>query len=74
MLCEKCKTAEATVHITEITEVVANAPGEMKKRELCEACFSQSDLGKKVNAKTAGWTSYGPGATATILPNDEPDR
>ena len=69
MLCEKCKTAEATVHIT---EVVAEAPGEMKKRNLCEACFSQSELAKKVHGRTRGWTSYNP--TQTILPDDEPGR
>lgn len=71
MLCEKCKTAEATVHIT---EVVADAPDEMKKSDLCEACFSQTELAKKVKAKTAGWTSYGPGSTAAIFRDDEPDR
>jgi len=48
MLCESCNKAEATVHIT---EVVAEAPGEMKKRDLCEACFSQSELAKKVHGK-----------------------
>ena len=41
MLCENCKTAEATVHIT---EAVADAPDKMKKHDLCEACFSQSGL------------------------------
>ena len=67
MLCEKCNKAEATVHIT---EMVANAPGEMKKRDLCEACFSQSELAKKVSLEPAD----SPGYTATILPDDEPGR
>jgi protein-arginine kinase activator protein McsA len=71
MICEKCKRAEATVHITEI---VADAPDEMKKRDLCEACFNESDLAKKVSGKIAGWTSYGPGPSSAILPDDEPDH
>ena len=71
MLCEKCKKVEATVHIT---EVVAGGPNEMKRRDFCEACFSQSDLDKKVSGKTGGWTSSGPGYTATIWTGDEPDR
>jgi len=49
MLCEKCNQTEATVHIT---EVVAEAPDEMKKRDFCEACFSQSDLAKRVPGET----------------------
>ena len=69
MLCEKCNKAEATVHIT---EVVADAPEETEKRNFCVACFSQSDLAKKLGGKLPEATS--PGATAIILPNDEPDR
>jgi len=67
MLCEKCKTAEATVHIT---EVVADAPEKMQKRNFCEACFNQSHFAKKLSAKTAGWTSY----SARFLPEDECGR
>jgi protein-arginine kinase activator protein McsA len=69
MLCEKCHKTKATVHVT---EVVAGAPSEMKKRNLCKACFSESQLAKKVKGKTAGWTSYD--STRTILPDDEPER
>jgi hypothetical protein len=72
MLCEKCKKAEATVHITEI---IADSPHEMRKRDLCQVCFNQSDLPKKMGGKTAaGWTGYSPGSSATSLPDDEPDR
>ena len=67
MLCEKCNKQEATVHVT---KVVAEAPEEMKKHDFCEACFSQTELAKTVNSKTAGWTSYGEGATAEIFPPD----
>ena len=69
MLCEKCNKVEATVHIT---EVVADAPEEMKKRDFCEACFNQSDLAKKLSGKMPHATSCG--ATATIFPDDGPDR
>ena len=69
MLCEKCKTAEATVHIT---EAVADASEEMQKHDFCEACFSQTDLAKKLSGKMANATSCG--FTATILPDNEPDR
>jgi protein-arginine kinase activator protein McsA len=72
MLCEQCKTAEATVHITEL---VAGAPAEeMKKRDFCEGCFSQTDLAKKVSGKTAGWTSSGPGFTASMWQGNRPGR
>jgi protein-arginine kinase activator protein McsA len=54
MLCEKCKKIEATVHVT---RAVAGS-GETQKRNLCEACFRESDLAKGI--KTAGWTSYEP--------------
>ena len=69
MLCEKCNKAEATVHIT---EVVADSPEEMKKRNFCVRCFSQSDLAQKLGGKLLEATR--PGATSIILPNDEPDR
>ena len=69
MLCEKCHKTEATVHVT---DVVVGALNEMKKRNLCEACFSESQLAKKVRGKTAGWTSSDP--MRTILPDDEPER
>jgi protein-arginine kinase activator protein McsA len=69
MLCEKCKKAEATVHVT---EVAAGAPEEMKKRDFCVACFGESDLAKKLGGELPEATS--PGAAAIILPNDEPDR
>ncbi len=70
MLCEKCNKAEATVHIT---EVVADAPEEIKKRNFCVACFNQSDLAKKFGGELLGEATR-PGATSMILPNDEPDR
>ena len=69
MLCEKCNKAEATVHIT---EVVADSPEEMKKRNFCVACFSQGDLAQKLGRKLPEATS--PGSTSIILSNDEPDR
>jgi protein-arginine kinase activator protein McsA len=69
MLCEMCKTAEATVHIT---EVVADTPEEMKKHDFCAACFGQTDLAKGLGGKMADATRCG--FTATIVPNDEPDR
>ncbi len=70
MLCEKCNKAEATVHIT---EVVADAPEEIKKRDFCVVCFSQSDLAKKFGGKLLDEATR-PGATSMILPKDEPDR
>ena len=70
MLCGKCNKEEATVHVT---EEVAEAPDKMKNHDFCEACFSQTELARKVNRKTAGWASYGEGATAEIFPlDDEP--
>ncbi len=68
MLCERCQKREAVVHVT---EVVAGS-GEMKKQNLCEPCYSESDIAKTLNAKTAGWTSYHP--PQTILPDDESNR
>ena len=69
MLCEKCKKVEAKVHIT---EVVADEPEEMKKRDFCEACFSQTDFARKLNGNLADATSCG--ATSTIVSQDEPER
>lgn len=69
MLCEKCKKAEATVHITEL---VADAPAEMKKHDFCAACFGQTDLAKSLGGKLADATSCG--AAATIVSQDELDR
>ena len=69
MLCEKCNKEEATVHVT---QVVAQAPEEMKKHDFCEACFSQSELVRKLSDKTLG-PATAPGATAQIFPlGDEP--
>ncbi len=70
MLCEKCNKAEATVHIT---QVVADAPEEMKKRNFCVACFSQSDLAQTFGGRVLEEATR-PGATSMILPKDEPDR
>lgn len=69
MLCEKCNKAEATLHIT---EVVADAPEEMRRRNFCVSCFSQSGLAKKLGGKLPEATM--PGGNSIILPNDEPDR
>ncbi len=69
MRCEKCKTAEATVHTT---EVVADAPEQMKKHDFCVACFGQTDFAKRPGGKMADATSCG--FTATIEPDDELDR
>lgn len=69
MLCEKCKTAEATVHID---EVIGTVPDEIRKRDFCAACFSQTDVGKKLSGKVADGTSYG--FTAAIVSEDETDR
>jgi protein-arginine kinase activator protein McsA len=54
MLCENCKTAEATIHIT---EVVADAPEEMEKHDFCAACFDRTDLAKRLSGKMADATS-----------------
>jgi protein-arginine kinase activator protein McsA len=56
MLCEKCHKTEATVHVT---EVVAGS-GQMKKRNLCEACWNDTEISKKLSEKTAGWISASP--------------
>jgi protein-arginine kinase activator protein McsA len=67
MLCETCQKREAVVHVT---EVVA---GEMKRHNLCETCFAESDLSKVIKSgKTAGWTSYNP--PLPIPPDDESSR
>ncbi len=69
MRCEKCKTAEATIHIT---QVVGDAPEQMKKHDFCVACFGQTDFAKTASREMADATSCG--FTATIVPDDEPDR
>ncbi len=69
MVCEKCKTAEATVHLT---EVVADAPEEMKKHDFCAACFGQTDFAKRPSGTMADATRCG--FTAIIVADDEPDR
>jgi protein-arginine kinase activator protein McsA len=69
VLCEKCHAAEAAVHLTEL---VADAPGEMKKHNFCAACFDQTDLAKRLGGKMDDATSSG--FSATILPNDETGR
>ncbi len=66
MLCEKCNEQEATVHVT---EVVAEAPDEMKKHDFCEACFSQTQFARKFGSKVLGPATE-PGATSQIFPND----
>lgn len=63
MLCEICKTANATVHITDI---VAGERDEMRKRDLCEACFKQTDQGKSMGGNRIGWTNYSPGSTVFL--------
>jgi protein-arginine kinase activator protein McsA len=69
MLCEKCNKQEATVHVT---EVVAEASDEMKKHDFCEACFSQTELARKLSGKILG-PATAPGATAQIFsPDNEP--
>jgi protein-arginine kinase activator protein McsA len=68
MLCEKCQKRNATVHVTEVPP----GSGESKKHDFCESCYSESDIAKKVNTKTAGWTSDDP--PQSVLPDDEPNR
>lgn len=71
MLCEKCNKQEATVHVT---EVVAEAPDQMKKHDFCEACFNQTDLATKLTGKIHE-PATAPGATAQIFPlGDGPNR
>jgi protein-arginine kinase activator protein McsA len=68
MLCEKCQTREAVVHVTEI---VAESK-EMKKHNFCEACFGESHLSKIVeNSQTTGWRI---GSPPPIRPKDESGR
>lgn len=71
MLCEKCNKQEATVHVT---EVVAEAPDQMKKHEFCEACFNQTELPTKLTGKILE-PATAAGATAQIFSlGDEPNR
>jgi protein-arginine kinase activator protein McsA len=51
MICEKCKMAEATIHITEVFG------HEMKKTNFCQTCFGQTDLAKKLSGKMPDATS-----------------
>ena len=67
MLCEKCNRLEATVHVT---EVVAEATDEMRKRNFCQACFSQTELAAKLSGKILE-PATAPGATAQIFSRDD---
>lgn len=70
MLCEKCNKQEATVHVT---EVVAEAPDQLKKRDFCEACFNQSELATTKLRGTILEPATAPGATSQIFSvDDEP--
>jgi protein-arginine kinase activator protein McsA len=51
MLCENCNREEATVHLT-----VPSRTGNEKRRNLCESCFRESEVAKRI--ASAGWTSY----------------
>ena len=64
MLCEKCQKTEARVHLIEGVP----GSGEMRKHNLCEPCFKERDLSKKLIGKVC----YGP--TKMFVPNDEPGR
>ncbi len=68
MLCEKCNEAEARVHVT---EVVAGC-GQMKKLNLCEACWNETGIANKWRENHSGWTTHAP--TKTFRPDDERDR
>ena len=70
MLCENCGKTEATVHVT---VAVAESLEQMTKHNLCEACWSNTDIAKKFRGKTAGWTSYNP-PEKKFLSDDEPGR
>jgi protein-arginine kinase activator protein McsA len=52
MLCERCNKEEAVVHLTVVT------PNGYEKRNLCESCYRQSEIAKKI--ASAGWTCDGP--------------
>jgi protein-arginine kinase activator protein McsA len=49
MLCERCNKEEAVVHLT---------VNEDEKLNLCEACYRESEIAKKI--ASAGWTCDGP--------------
>jgi protein-arginine kinase activator protein McsA len=68
MLCEKCQTKEASVHVTEI---VAES-GEMKKRNFCEICFQESHLSKMI--KESGAKGWAVGSPPPPRPKDESER
>ncbi len=67
MLCEKCQNAKATVHVT---EVVAGS-AQMKKLNLCEGCWNDTEICKKLRENPSGWTSHGP--TKTFLSDEKKD-
>jgi protein-arginine kinase activator protein McsA len=48
MLCENCNKEEATVHL-----IICSGTGN-EKRNLCESCFRQSDVAKKI--ASGDWT------------------
>jgi protein-arginine kinase activator protein McsA len=52
MLCERCNKEEAVVHLTLIS------PNGDEKRNLCESCYRESDIAKKIDA--GGWKCEGP--------------
>jgi protein-arginine kinase activator protein McsA len=68
MLCEKCQTREASVHVTEI---VAESK-EMKKHNFCEACFKESHLSKIM--KDSGATGWAVGSPPPRRPNNDSGR
>jgi hypothetical protein len=51
-------------HITEVA-----GSDQMKKLNLCEACWNDSEISKKLRGKSPG--STGDGLTRTFLPDDE---
>jgi hypothetical protein len=63
MLCQKCKKQEALVHLT----IVKPGSKQMTKRNLCESCYNESDISKKI--ATSGWTSCEP--SKTIYPDND---
>jgi protein-arginine kinase activator protein McsA len=52
MLCERCNKEEAVVHFTVIS------PNGDEKRNLCESCYRESDIAKKIASE--GWKCDGP--------------
>ncbi len=64
MLCQKCKKAEAVVHLT----IVSGGRGRVRKQNLCESWYHNTRISKKI--ATAGWTRYDP--TKIFHPDNEP--